>query len=73
METFFRPIAILVELALLTGILYSLFVGLKLAMADFGLNKKYQPFLRWVLMIVGSLVWVFFAAHLITFYPRIHP
>jgi hypothetical protein len=65
--------AILVELVLLTGILYSLFAGLKLAMVDFGLNKKYQPFLKWALMIVGSLVWVFFASHLITFYPRIHP
>jgi len=73
METLFRPIAILVELALLIGILYSLFAGMKLALFDLGLNKKYQSFLKWVLMIMGGLVLAFFAAHLVTFYPRGHP
>ena len=72
METLFRPIAILVELAILMGIIYSLFAGVKLALFDLGLNKKYDPFLKWVLMIMGCLVLAFFTAHLITFYPRIH-
>jgi len=72
MATLFRPIAILVELAILMGIIYSLFAGVKLALFDLGLNKKYDPFLKWVLMIMGCLVLAFFTAHLIAFYPRIH-
>jgi hypothetical protein len=71
METSFRPIAILVELALLMGIIYSLFTGVKLAIFDLGLDQKYSPFIKWVLRIMGFLALVFFAAHLITFYPRV--
>jgi len=72
METLFRPIAILVELAILMGIIYSLFAGVKLAISDLGMKKKYHPFVKWVLLIMGCLVLAFFAAHLITFYPRVH-
>ena len=73
METSFRPIAILVELALLMGIIYSLFTGVKLVIFDLGLDQKYSPFIKWVLRIMGFLALVFFAAHLITFYPRVSP
>jgi hypothetical protein len=73
MGTSFRPIAILVELAILMGIIYSLFTGGKFVLFDFGLDQKYYPFIKWVLMIMGCLALVFFAAHLITFYPRISP
>jgi hypothetical protein len=73
METSFRPIAILVELTILMGIIYSLFTGVKLVIFDLGLDQKYHPFIKWVLMIMGCLALVFFAAHLITFYPRISP
>jgi hypothetical protein len=69
----FRPIAIFVELAILMGILYSLFTGVKLVIFDLGLDPKYSPFIKWVLRIMGFLALVFFAAHLITFYPRISP
>jgi hypothetical protein len=69
----FRPIAIFVELAILMGILYSLFTGLKLAVFDLGLDQKYSPFIKWVLRIIGFLALIFFVAHLITFYPRISP
>jgi hypothetical protein len=73
MGTSFRPIAILVELAILMGIIYSLLTGGKFVLFDFGLDQKYYPFIKWVLMIMGCLALVFFAAHLITFYPRISP
>jgi len=73
MGTSFRPIAILVELAILMGMIYCLFTGGKLVLFDFGLDQKYYPFIKWVLMIMGCLALVFFAAHLITFYPRLSP
>jgi hypothetical protein len=73
MGTSFRPIAILVELAILMVMIYALFTGVKLVLFDFGLDQKYYPFIKWVLMIMGCLALVFFAAHLITFYPRLSP
>ncbi len=73
METFFRPIAIFVELALLMGMVYALFTGGKLILFDLGLDPKYGPFIKWVLGIMGFLALIFFTAHLITFYPRISP
>lgn len=73
MGTSFRPIAILVELALLMAMIYALLTGVKLVLFDFGLDQKYDPFIKWVLMIMGCLALVFFAAHLITFYPRLSP
>jgi hypothetical protein len=71
MGTSFRPIAILVELAIFMVMIYALFNGVKLVLLDFGLDQKYYPFMKWVLMIMGCLALVFFAAHLITFYPRL--
>ena len=73
METFFRPIAILVELAILMGMVYALFAGGKFALFDLGLDPKYSPFIKWVLGIMGFLAMIFFIAHLITFYPKISP
>jgi hypothetical protein len=73
METFFRPIAILVELAIIIGLIYSLFAGGKFVLFDFGLNQQYSPFIKWVLGIMGFLALIFFTAHLITFYPKILP
>lgn len=73
MEISFRPIAILVELVLLMGLIYSLFAGGKFVLLDLGLDPKYSPFIKWVLGIIGFLGLVFFTAHLITFYPKISP
>jgi hypothetical protein len=73
METFFRPIAILVELAILMGLIYSLFTGGKFVLFDLGLDPIYSPFIKWVLGIMGFLALIFFVAHLITFYPKISP
>jgi hypothetical protein len=71
MEGFFRPIAIVVEVVILMGVIYSLFLGVKLSALDFGLEEKYKSFICWVFMIMGCLALVFFIAHLITFYPRL--
>ena len=71
METFFRPIAILVELAIVMGLIYSLFTGGKFLLFDLGLGREYGPFIKWVLGIIGFLALIFFTAHLITFYPKL--
>ncbi|OGP90821.1 MAG: hypothetical protein A2157_05050 [Deltaproteobacteria bacterium RBG_16_47_11] len=73
MEAPFRPIATVVELAILAAVIYSLFAGVSFAVFDLGLNPKYQKFIKLVLMIMGCLALVFFIAHLATFYPRIFP
>jgi hypothetical protein len=71
MEGFFRPIAIGVEVVILMAVIYSLFLGVKFSVSDFGLEEKYKSFICWVFMIMGCLALVFFIAHLITFYPRL--
>lgn len=71
MEAFLRPIAILVELAIVMGLIYSLFAGGKFLLFDLGLGREYSPFITWVLRIIGFLALIFFTAHLITFYPKI--
>jgi hypothetical protein len=71
MESAFRPVAIAVEVIILMGVIFSLFLGVKLSALDFGLEEKYKSFICWVFMIMGCLALVFFIAHLITFYPRL--
>lgn len=66
-----RPIAIVLELALLMAILYSLLVGVKFTLFDFGIGQKYHRFIKVTLIILGCLVFSFLMAHLFTFYPRI--
>jgi fumarate reductase subunit C len=70
MEGVLRPVAIAAEVIILMGVIYSLFLGVKLSALDFGLEEKYQKFIDWVFVIMGCLALVFFVAHLITFYPR---
>jgi uncharacterized membrane protein YdbT with pleckstrin-like domain len=71
MEASLRPIAIFVELIILMAVIFSLFAGLKLTVFDFGLDGKYGKFINRALMIIGCIAFVFFVAHLITFYPRL--
>jgi hypothetical protein len=71
MEASLRPIAIIVELAILMAIIYSLFAGVEFALFDLGLDQKYKKFIERVLVIMGCLALVFFVAHLITFYPHL--
>jgi len=71
MENLLRPIAIIIEVIILMGVIYSLFLGVKFSALDFGLGEKYKSFICWVFMIMGCLVLVFFVAHLFSFYPRL--
>ncbi len=71
METYLRPIAIVVELGILMAVIYSLFAGVMFTLLDLGLDLKYQKFIKLVLVIMGCLALIFFVAHLIAFYPRI--
>ncbi|HUL38511.1 MAG TPA: hypothetical protein VLW47_12590 [Thermodesulfobacteriota bacterium] len=71
MEGVLRSVAIAAEVIILMGVIYSLFLGVKLSALDFGLEEKYQKFIDWVFVIMGCLALVFFVAHLITFYPRL--
>ena len=73
MVIFLRPIAIVVELAIVMGLIYSLFTGGKFLLFYLCLNPEYSPFVKWVLGIMGFLALIFFTAHLITFYPKISP
>ncbi len=71
METYLRPIAIFVEIAILMAVIYALLAGVEFTLFDLGLNRRYQKFIRLVLTIIGCLAMVFFIAHLIAFYPRL--
>ncbi len=71
MESSLRPVAIIIEVIILMGVIFSLFLGVKLSALDFGVEEKYQRFINWVFMIMGCLALVFFVAHLFSFYPRI--
>ncbi len=70
MASLLRPVALIVEIIVLMGVIGSLFIGVKLTAFDFGVEEKYKKFLCWVFMIMGCLALVFFIAHLVTFYPR---
>ncbi len=69
METFFRAIALFIELIMIMGTIFAFFLGLRLALSDLGLSPRYQRFLRLALTTVWIMVMVFFVSHLILFYP----
>jgi hypothetical protein len=69
--TIFRGVAVIVEVAVLTGLIYSLVNGARLALFDYGLDEKYLDFIKFMVLIVVGIALVFFVAHLVTFYPRV--
>ena len=68
-----RTIAIVIEVLILMGVIYCLFLATRLTILDVGFDSKYDRFLRWTLRIVGAVVSAFFIAHLALFYPRLLP
>jgi hypothetical protein len=68
-----RAIAIVIEVLILMGVIYCLFLATRLTILDVGFDSKYDRFVRWALGIVGAVVSAFFIAHLILFYPKLHP
>ncbi|MBW6486753.1 MAG: hypothetical protein K0B01_11455 [Syntrophobacterales bacterium] len=69
--TLFRGLAIILEVAVLTGLIYSIVNGARDALFDYGLDEKYSDFIRLMVVIVVCIALTFFVAHLITFYPRV--
>ena len=68
-----RAIAIVIEVLILMGVIYCLFLAARLTILDVGFQSKYDRFVRWALGIVGVVVSAFFVAHLTLFYPKILP
>ena len=68
-----RAIAIVIEVLILMGVIYCLFLAARLTILDVGFESKYDRFVRWALGIVGALVSAFFIGHLTLFYPKILP
>jgi hypothetical protein len=68
-----RPIAIVIEVLILMGVIYCLFLAARLTMLDVGFDSKYSRFVTWTLRIVGGMISAFFIAHLTLFYPKILP
>jgi len=71
MDTFLRLIAIFLEVLLLAVIAYSVLNGVRLAAFDLGIRQKYSKAVAMALIAVGSIILIFFIAHLTTFYPTI--
>ena len=68
-----RAIAIVIEVLILMGMIYCIFLATRLTILDVGFHSKYDRFVRWALGIVGAVVSAFFIAHLALFYPKLHP
>ena len=68
-----RAIAIIIEVCILMGVIYCLFLAARLTILDVGFQSKYDRFVRWALGIVGAVVSAFFVAHLTLFYPKLLP
>lgn len=64
-----RAIAIAIEAIILSGIMFSLFAGARLILLDLGLGVRYKRMITILLLVAGSMVVVFFIAHLTSFYP----
>ena len=71
MDILIRVIAIIIEVSILIAIFYSLLNGVRLTIFDFGLGDRYKKMVTMALVIVGSIVAVFFISHLTLLYPTI--
>ena len=71
MDIFLRTIAIFLEVVLLAAVAYAVLSGVRLTVFDLGIGPRYGRAVTMALIVVGSLVVVFFIAHLTSFYPTI--
>ena len=69
MDLLLRTIAIIVEVVILAAIAYVVLNGVRLAALDLGVKAKYNKVITMALFTAGTIVVVFFIAHLATFYP----
>ena len=66
-----RAIAIIIEVILLSAVIYVLLDGVRLTLFDLGVGPKYKRMVVLTFCVVGGLAVVFFIAHLTAFYPLI--
>ena len=66
-----RTIAIIFELLILAVVAYSVLNGARLTVFDLGIGPKYGRVIAMAFIVVGSLVAIFFIAHLTVWYPTI--
>ena len=71
MDTFLRVIAVLIEVAILGVVFYSIIAGVRLMLFDLGIQQQYHKIVTLFLAAAGSLFLVFLFSHLFTFYPNI--
>lgn len=71
MDVLLRVVAIFIEVAILTAIMYVLFTGVRLTVFDLGLGLRYKKIVTIALVLAGFIVVVFFIAHLTSFYPNV--
>ena len=71
MDVLLRVIAIVIEVLLLTAIIYVLLTGVWLTIFDLGIGPKYKKVITTVLVVAGCILVVFFITHLTAFYPTI--
>ena len=71
MDTFLRVIAVLIEVAILGVVFYSIIAGIRLILFDLGIKQQHNKIVTLFLTAVGSLFLVFLFSHLFTFYPEI--
>ena len=71
MDVFLRTVAILIEILILSTIMFALLMAVRLTVFDLGLRPKYKKIVTVALVTAGVLSLVFFVAHLTTFYPTV--
>jgi hypothetical protein len=71
MDIFLRTIAIIIELLILATITYVVLNGARLTVFDLGIKAKYHKAVSMALIALGIILFIFFIAHLTTFYPAI--
>ena len=71
MDTFLRVIAVLIEVAILGVVFYSIIAGVRLILFDLGIKQQYNKIVTLFLAAAGCLFLVFLFSHLFTFYPEI--
>jgi len=69
MDQFLRVAAVLLEVLVLSGMMFSILWGVKLLAADLGVSSKYTRAIIMALAVVFGIFAFFFIMHLTAFYP----
>ena len=70
-DQWLRVLAVILEVMVLSGVVFCLLLGARLIMADFGIGPKYNKILAMALTVSGAILIIFFFTHLSAFYPSI--